>query len=64
MIKTSGKQTIMVQGFKFAGISAGIKKTGGKDLALIYSERPAVTAGLFTTTRIKAVPSRAPNMAL
>ena len=56
MIKTSGKQTIIVRGFKFAGISAGIKKTGGKDLALIYSERPAVTAGLFTTNRIKAAP--------
>jgi len=47
---------ITIPGFRFAGISAGIKKSGNKDLALIYSEVPAVTAGLFTTNNIKAAP--------
>ncbi len=47
---------IVIPGFRFAGISAGIKKSGNRDLALIYSEDPAVTAGLFTTNRIKAAP--------
>lgn len=56
MTKTSGKQKITVRGFKFAGISAGIKKTGEKDLALIYSENSAVVAGLFTTNKIRAAP--------
>ncbi|MBI5665764.1 MAG: bifunctional glutamate N-acetyltransferase/amino-acid acetyltransferase ArgJ [Nitrospirae bacterium] len=45
-----------IPGFKFAGIPAGIKKSGNRDLALIYSECPAVTVGLFTTNRIKAAP--------
>ena len=36
-----------VPGFKAAGISAGIKKVQAKDLALLYSETPAVAAGVF-----------------
>lgn len=42
--------------FKFAGISAGIKKDKKKDLALIYSTVPAQVAGAFTTNRIKSAP--------
>jgi len=49
---------IIIPGFKFAGSSAGIKKSGNNDLALVYSENPAVTAGMFTTNRIKAAPVR------
>ena len=45
-----------VRGFKSAGICCGIKKDGGKDLALIYSELPAVVAGVFTKNKIKAAP--------
>jgi glutamate N-acetyltransferase/amino-acid N-acetyltransferase len=45
-----------VPGFLAAGISAGIKKNRGKDLALIYSEVPSVAAGVFTTNRVKAAP--------
>lgn len=45
-----------VRGFKSAGIYCGIKKDGGKDLALIYSELPAVVAGVFTKNKIKAAP--------
>jgi len=45
-----------VPGFLAAGIPAGIKKNGEKDLALIYSEKPAVAAGVFTTNRVKAAP--------
>ena len=43
-------------GFKASGVSCGIKKSGKKDLALIYSVKPAVAAGMFTTNRIKAAP--------
>ena len=46
--------TIKIPGFKFAGIACGIKKSKKKDLALIFSERPAVAAALFTTNRIKS----------
>jgi len=45
-----------VPGFKAAGISAGIKKVQAKDLALLYSETPAVAAGVFTQNRVKAAP--------
>lgn len=45
-----------VPGFQFAGISAGIKKNGKKDLGLIYSEVPAQAAGIFTTNAVKAAP--------
>jgi glutamate N-acetyltransferase/amino-acid N-acetyltransferase len=45
-----------VSGFLASGISAGIKKTQERDFALIYSEVPAVAAGVFTTNRVKAAP--------
>jgi len=47
---------IKVPGFKFAAVACGIKKSGKKDLALIYSERPAAAAALFTTNQVKAAP--------
>lgn len=45
-----------VQGFKAAGIVAGLKQSGKKDLALIYSEKKAVAAATFTTNKVKAAP--------
>jgi len=45
-----------VQGFKFASRSAGIKKNGKFDLAMIYSEKPARCAGVFTTNKVLAPP--------
>jgi len=44
------------QGFLASGIRAGIKKSGNPDLALLYSETPAVAAGVFTTNAFKASP--------
>ncbi len=45
------------KGFWVAGTRAGIKagKTN-KDMAMIYSEKPAVTAGTFTKNLVKAAP--------
>lgn len=42
------------KGFKYAGIAAGIKKNGNKDLAVIYSGKELVAAGVFTTCSLKA----------
>ncbi|MBC7189802.1 bifunctional ornithine acetyltransferase/N-acetylglutamate synthase, partial [Candidatus Aerophobetes bacterium] len=42
-------------GFKAAGVHCGIKKNS-PDLALIFSEVPAVAAGVFTTNKVKAAP--------
>ncbi len=44
------------KGFLYAGAASGIKTDGKKDLAIIYSEAPAVAAGMFTTNAIKAAP--------
>lgn len=44
------------KGFLAADIAAGIKYTGRQDMAMIYSEVPAVAAGTFTTNVVKAAP--------
>jgi glutamate N-acetyltransferase / amino-acid N-acetyltransferase len=46
----------IVKGFKASAVAAGIKKGGGLDLALIFSEREASAAGVFTTNKVKAAP--------
>ena len=43
-------------GFLASGIKAGIKRSGRADLALLYSEVPAVAAAAFTTNRFQASP--------
>ena len=45
-----------VLGFRFAAVSAGIRKDGRIDLALAVCDRPAVTAALFTRNLVKAAP--------
>lgn len=44
------------QGFLAAGVAAGIKKVGRKDVALLYSTAPAAAAALFTTNAFAAAP--------
>ena len=46
------------EGFLASALSAGIKNPEGErlDLALLYSEHPCVSAGTFTTNRVKAAP--------
>jgi glutamate N-acetyltransferase/amino-acid N-acetyltransferase len=44
------------EGFLAAGVGAGIKKNGKKDIALIYSEKTCTAAGVFTTNLVKAAP--------
>ncbi|MDA0250001.1 MAG: bifunctional glutamate N-acetyltransferase/amino-acid acetyltransferase ArgJ [Actinomycetota bacterium] len=44
-------------GFRAAGIAAGIKKSGARDLALVFNEGPDHSAaGVFTRNQIKAAP--------
>jgi len=42
------------KGFIAAGIAAGLKSTGAKDLALILSQTDAIAAGVFTTSQVRA----------
>lgn len=44
------------KGFMANGLNAGIKNNVKKDMALVYSEKPCVAAGVFTTNKVKAAP--------
>lgn len=44
------------RGFQAAGVRAGIKKSGNLDLALIYTEKEAAVAGVFTQNAVAAAP--------
>ena len=44
------------QGFTAAGVRAGIKKNGNLDVAVIYTEREAAVAGVFTKNLVAAAP--------
>lgn len=57
MMKEIPSGVTAAKGFRAAGLRAGIKagKTN-KDMAMIYSETPAVCAGTFTRNIVKAAP--------
>lgn len=42
------------EGFWAAGVACGIKATGKKDLAIVFSELPCVVAATFTTNKVKS----------
>jgi glutamate N-acetyltransferase/amino-acid N-acetyltransferase len=45
------------KGFRAAGVAAGIKASGGPDLALVVNDGPAdAAAAVFTANRVKAAP--------
>ena len=44
------------QGFTAAGVRAGIKKNGNLDLAVLYTEKAAAVAGVFTKNLVAAAP--------
>ena len=46
------------KGFLASGVCCGIKKSGKKDLALLYSQVPAEASGAFTTNSFAASPVR------
>jgi glutamate N-acetyltransferase / amino-acid N-acetyltransferase len=44
-------------GFRAAGVAAGIKQSGNKDVAIVINDGPAAAAaGVFTANRVKAAP--------
>lgn len=44
------------KGYRASGVKAGIKPSGGLDLALIVADVPGAAAGTFTTNRVAAAP--------
>ena len=45
-------------GFKAAGVTAGFKRSGAPDFAMLYSEFPAAVGGAFTSCTFAAAPVR------
>ncbi len=45
-------------GFAAAGVTAGFKRSGAPDFAMIYSEQPSEVAGVFTPCNFAAAPVR------
>ncbi|MBO0776907.1 MAG: bifunctional glutamate N-acetyltransferase/amino-acid acetyltransferase ArgJ [Actinobacteria bacterium] len=45
------------QGFRAAGVTAGIKESGARDVAVVVNDGPSrAAAGVFTRNRVKAAP--------
>ena len=44
------------KGFEATGVAAQIKYKGRNDMAIVYSKKPCVAAGTFTTNVVKAAP--------
>ncbi|MGQ4518553.1 bifunctional glutamate N-acetyltransferase/amino-acid acetyltransferase ArgJ [Dermabacteraceae bacterium P13077] len=45
------------KGFRAAGVAAGLKSTGARDVALVVNDGPLyVSAGVFTSNRVQAAP--------
>ncbi|MDB4974635.1 MAG: Glutamate N-acetyltransferase [Myxococcaceae bacterium] len=45
-----------IRGFRFAGLAAGIKKTGLPDLGLVFADQPVSCAAVFTENMVQAAP--------
>jgi glutamate N-acetyltransferase/amino-acid N-acetyltransferase len=52
------KEDYVPAGFLFSTIEAAVKKPGRKDMSIIWSEKEAVMAGMFTVNNVKAAPVR------
>lgn len=54
--KVTGFSIAAPKGFWAGTAACGLKKRGGEDLAIIFSERPAVAAAVFTQNLVVAAP--------
>ena len=53
-----GEGILVPRGFRAAATKAGIKPSGGLDLAVLAADGPCVAAGTYTTNRVCAAPVR------
>jgi glutamate N-acetyltransferase/amino-acid N-acetyltransferase len=53
---SNGPALTIPSGYRAAGVKAGIKPSGGLDLAVLVAEARCTAAGTFTTNRIAAAP--------
>jgi glutamate N-acetyltransferase/amino-acid N-acetyltransferase len=52
----AGGGATSARGFRAGAVAAGIKKSGAPDLSILWSEREAAAAGVFTTNKVRAAP--------
>jgi glutamate N-acetyltransferase/amino-acid N-acetyltransferase len=50
------KTAYSVPGFRASSVIAGLKKAKAPDMVLIFSDKEATAAGVFTTNKVKAAP--------
>ncbi len=55
-MKLASPEVLPIDGFRFAGLAAGIKANGRPDLALAVADAACSAAGLFTTNLVRAAP--------
>ncbi len=53
---SQGSNTIVPQGFRATGITAGLKESGSLDMAILAADGPCSAAGVYTTNRVCAAP--------
>lgn len=56
MPPSTERPTELPTGFRYAGVTSGIKKSGKSDLALIVSDGPVSAAGVYTQNQVVAAP--------
>jgi len=47
---------VIIKGFQYSAVAAELRKKDRLDVGLIFSEKPAVAAGVFTANKVKAAP--------
>jgi len=55
---SDGARLLIPAGFRAGAVKAGIKPSGGLDLAVLLADAPCRAAGTFTTNRVCAAPVR------
>ncbi len=56
MLMSNTNNLAIPEGFRASAVKAGIKPSGGLDLAVLAADRPCAAAGTFTTNRVAAAP--------
>ena len=55
-IKTLSGGATVAAGFEAAGVSCGVRKAGVRDLGLLFSDKPCVSAAVFTRNVLQGAP--------
>lgn len=57
-IAKTEEKAVLPKGYRAAGAAAGLKASGKPDMAMLFSDMPAIVAGCFTTNQVQAATVR------